>query len=237
MAALNAFWVLFGTVFITLSILGTAGFGQVQNVIVERNVEAAVARFADIFSTHDSSLLSQIVTEDVTFDITESGGPGPQIGLAQLTGLFDLLAMIIRSQTTVMSNFRHQGAGIVLVNLQGVQAMDQILNVNDTLLPSIVTGGVAEIHILGGRVSYFKLLPPATQVMISQTLSGVLVPTAKKRKRIRETPDLVLWQLMQAYIASANAQGKPQLAHMLENTPAYHHLAEQFLTASAGKRK
>jgi hypothetical protein len=213
------FWSVVLSGLIAMSILGTISFASLQEVNCQRNMEAIISKFVFTLSLRNSSGLPQVVTNDIYFDITQAGGPGPIIGLSNLTVLFDLLQVIIRSETAIIGNPQFNGCNpSIIVNLLGTQAMDQIFSPGDTTLPSISTGAFVSMTFNSGKVSSFIMLPNLTQVAISQQFSGVLIPPVKRFSR---SADRDRWNMLLAYIAQANHMGLTPLVTYLQNTHEY----------------
>lgn len=191
--------------------------------------ERLISRAFDALSTKETSNLAEIFSEDVVVDFTESGGFGPIVGLNDLTLAFEFLAMVIRTQTASATNTLADSCpGPAQVNLISVQAMDQILLPGDVFLPAILTGAIAYLEFSpdNRRITNLVLQPGVTQVFISPQLSGVNIPSVKKKKDTEHELELHMWEMMQKWITNTQSKGQTHLVTLLQNTPAYHQLSE-----------
>lgn len=193
--------------------------------------EKLLSKLAHVFSTRNTSTLSSIFSDNIVFDITESGGPGPFTNIDDLAPFFELLQMVVRTQTITMTNILSDSCpdrNPVLAQFHSIQSMDQVFQPGDLYLPAIITGTSASIQFspMGDRISSLVLLPGVTQIIISPQMSGVGIPQVKK-KNVREgggEDDAKMWAMLQAWIARSN----PQMANYLQHTNEYLRLSALF---------
>jgi hypothetical protein len=201
--------------------LASSAFSSTQTLNCQNNYEQIISKFGDVLSTRNTELLPDIVTDDIFFDITASGGPGPIVGIADLTDLLDFLKMIIRTQTSIIVNPLFDGCSpTIRANYMSLQAADAVLQPGDMNLPALTSAGPVEIRIRDNKVSRFILLTNLTQVLISPSFNGVIIPPVS-RKRVTDEKAL---QLLLSYINNCISMGFAQVAEILRNTNLYHRL-------------
>jgi hypothetical protein len=216
---------------IVLGGLGTAAFARTESLSCQQDLEAIISKFSYALALRDTDALPYVLTDDVVFDVTQAGGPGPIVGLSNLIALFNLLRTIIRSETAVITNPQFNGCEPrVIVNLYSVQSMDQVLNPGDLYLPAIITGSFAEMRFADGKVSSFVMQPNLTQVFVSPQFSGVNIPSVKRDvTKKRQLSDQEKWHMLQEYVARANAQGLYDVVRVIQHTPEYMRLQSIFV--------
>lgn len=219
---MNPWLVIFPIAIAALSLgLASSAFSSAQTLNCQNNYQQVVSKFGDVLSSKDLELLPDVVTDDIFFDITAAGGPGPIVGIADLTDLFELLKMIIRTQTSMLANPIFNGCSPTFRAVSmGVQAADAVLQPGDMNLPALTQAGPCEITIRDNKVSSFILLPNLTQVIISPSFNGVIIPPVSKK---RMTDEKAL-QLLLAYINNCVSMGFTHIAEILRNTNLYHRL-------------
>jgi len=191
-----------------------------------------LAKAASVLSSRDPTALDAVFSADIVFDISASGGPGPIYGLPDLVVLFELLEVIIRSQTTVITNSLAQNndcatADVLVSQYHSIQAMDQVLTLGDLYLPAILSGGSMTIGLSPSRdrIASLVLVPDLTQLIMSPQFSGVIVPAVKKRSR-DPAKDAAMWAMLQDWITYATNAGHTQMVTILQHSSIYATLSE-----------
>lgn len=200
--------------------VASAGKAEVSYCWLER--ERLITQAAATLSSHDATHLASVFSSDVIFDVSAAGGPGPLVGLSDLAMFFDVVQMVVRTQSVILSNTQaNKCPGTVTTRYHSIQAMDQILSPNDTTLPAIIGGGSAIIEFSPSntRISSFLLQGNLTQLFVSEKVSGVVLPLVKRKRGVDH--DALMWGMLVNWITEARSNGHFQMAALLENTPVY----------------